>query len=70
MEEYVLICEDSTEGILTGVYEAYPFKKKMGIAHHDNIHLATKEPDTQRLFTQYEHLLTDHEKAGKGTNTN
>ncbi|MDE7477169.1 MAG: TIGR03915 family putative DNA repair protein [Lachnospiraceae bacterium] len=69
MEEYVLICEDSTEGILTGVYEAYPFKKKMEIAHHDNIHLATKEPDTQRLFTQYEHILTDHEKAEKVTNT-
>lgn len=69
MEEYVLICEDSTEGILTGVYEAYQFKKKMGIESHDRIHLATQEPDVQRLFTEYEHIQTDHGKAEKVTNT-
>ncbi|MDE6220705.1 MAG: TIGR03915 family putative DNA repair protein, partial [Lachnospiraceae bacterium] len=69
MEEYVLICEDSTEGILTGVYEAYQFRKRMGIASHDSIHLVTKEPDMQRLFTEYDHIQTDYEKAGKVTNT-
>lgn len=69
MEEYVLICEDSIEGILTGVYEAYPFKKKRGIESHDCIHLATKEPDMQRLFTEYDHIQTDREKAEKVTNT-
>lgn len=69
MEEYVLVCEDSAEGILTGVYEAYQFKKRMGIASHDNIHLATREPDIQRLFTAYEHIQTDHAKAGKVTDT-
>lgn len=69
MEEYVLICEDSTEGILTGIYEAYQFKKKMGITSHECIHLATKEPDMQRLFTQYSHIHTDHEKAEKVTRT-
>lgn len=69
MQEYVFICEDSTEGILTGVYEAYRFKKKMGIASHDCIHLAIKEPDMQRLFTEYGYIRTDHEKAAKVTNT-
>ena len=69
MEEYVLICEDSMDGILTGVYEAYQFKKKRGIASHDCIHLATREPDTQRLFTEYEHIRADHGKAEKVTNT-
>lgn len=69
MDEYILICADSTEGILTGIYEAYQFKKDMGIASHDSIHLATKEPDMQRLFTQYSHIRTDHEKAEKVTNT-
>ena len=27
VKEYILICEDSTEGILTGVYEAYQLLK-------------------------------------------
>ena len=67
MQEYVLICEDSTDGILTGVYEAYQFKKKMGIESHACIHLATKEPDMQRLFTEYDHIPADHTKAGKVT---
>ena len=42
MEEYVLICEDSMEGILSGIYEAYQYKKEMGIEHHESIHLAVK----------------------------
>ncbi len=69
VKEYILICEDSTEGILTGVYEAYQLKKKMGIESHDNIHLATRQPDMQRLFTQYEQIQTDSEKAEKVINT-
>lgn len=69
MEEYVLICEDSAEGILTGVYEAYQFKKRRGIASHDCIHLAAKEPDMQRLFREYSNVQTDLEKAEKVTNT-
>ncbi len=69
MEEYVLICEDSTEGILTGVYEAYLFKKKRELASHDCIHLVTEEPDVQRLFTEYIHVGADHSKAEKVTNT-
>ncbi len=69
MEEYVLICEDSTEGILTGVYEAYRFKKDRGIASHDAIHLVTAEPEVQRLFTEYVHIQADHGKAAKVTGT-
>lgn len=69
MEEYILICEDSMEGILTGVYEAYQFKKENGIESHNRIHLAVREPDMQRLFTQYAYVQTDHEKAGKVTDT-
>ncbi len=69
MEEYVLVCEDSMEGILTGIYDAYQLKKERGIESHDSIHLAVKEPDTQRLFTQYEHIQTSSEKAGKVTDT-
>lgn len=39
IEYYVLICEDSMEGILTGVYEAYQIKKDKGIESHDSIRL-------------------------------
>ncbi len=65
MEEYVFICEDSLEGIFSGVYEAYEFKKQEGLESHDMLHLAVKEPDMQRLFTQYIKLETDEDKAKK-----
>lgn len=65
MEEYVFICEDSIDGILTGVYEAYQFKKEEGIESHDRIHLAVNQPDTYRLFTQYRRIETELEKSAK-----
>lgn len=65
MEEYVFICEDSIDGIMTGVYEAYQFKKEEGIESHDVLHLAVREPDTCRLFTQYITIETDREKSAK-----
>ena len=69
MEEHVLICEDSMEGILTGIYEAYQFKKDKGIASHDAIHLAVREPDQCRFFTEYHKIETVHTKAEKVTQT-
>ena len=65
MEEHVFICEDSIDGILTGVYVAYQFKKEEGIESHDSLHLAIGEPDTIRLFTQYHCVYTDREKSKK-----
>ena len=69
MEEYVLICEDTIEGILTGVYDAYQLKKENGIESHNTIHLSVKEPDMMRLFTHYDNIATDNNKAGKVINT-
>ena len=46
MYEYVLLCEDSMEGILSGVYEEYRLKKENSIESHDANHLETKSPDT------------------------
>lgn len=69
MEEHVLICEDSIEGILTGIYEAYQYKKNHGINSHDWIHLEVKEPDICRLFTCYTKVETDSEKAEKVSRT-
>lgn len=65
MEEYVFICEDSLEGIFSGIYEAYQFKKEEGIESHDMLHLAVREPEIHRLFTQYIKLETDQVKAEK-----
>lgn len=65
MEEYTFICEDSIDGILTGIYEAYQFKKEEGIESHDMLHLAVKEPEIHRLFTQYINVETDTEKSAK-----
>lgn len=69
MEEHVLICEDSIDGILTGIYEAYQYKKDNGIDSHDWMHLAVKEPDIGRLLTRYTKIETDAEKAQKVSRT-
>lgn len=69
MEEYVLICEDSIDGILTGIYEAYSYKKETGIASHDYIHVQVGEPASHRLFTTYERVETNPEKVAKVTAT-
>lgn len=69
MCEYVLLCEDSMEGILSGVYEAYRFKKEQGIESHEVIHLAVNNPDTYRLFTDYRTVETNYENADKVINT-
>ena len=47
MEEYYLICEDSLEGIFTGVYDAYLWKQPL-----ERVHLLTREEDNYRLFAQ------------------
>lgn len=69
MEEYVLICEDSIDGILTGIYEAYVYKRMQGIDTHNRIHVQAGEPQSYRLFTTYESVETQPEKAAKVTAT-
>jgi len=69
MDEHVFICEDSIEGILSGVYEAYSFKKEHKIESHAFLHLATKSPDTYRLFTEYTTLEANDGNACKVINT-
>ena len=56
----VFLCEDSLDGILTGVYEAYD--SRLG---HRNIRLKTEEMDTMELFCEYRTVRTDLEKAEK-----
>lgn len=56
----VFVCEDSLDGILTGVYEAWD--SRLG---HENVKLKTDEPDTLELFCEYRSVKTDLEKAEK-----
>ncbi|MCD8039208.1 MAG: TIGR03915 family putative DNA repair protein [Lachnospiraceae bacterium] len=69
MCEQVIICEDSMEGILSGVYEAYRIKKEKGIESHAFIHLVTRHPDMYRLFTEYTAQETNPENADKVAGT-
>ena len=54
----VLLCEDSAEGIFTGVYEAYALKRS-----HESIRLRTGGETQTSLFTEYREIATDEEKA-------
>ena len=67
--ETVLICEDTLDGVFTGIYEAYRLKKDNSIESHDLIHLAVNEPFSQKLFTDYISIETNLEKSEKVSRT-
>lgn len=60
MEEYYLICEDSLEGVFTGIYAAYRMKRP-----REQIHLLTGEEENYRLFAVYEQCLAREEQAAR-----
>lgn len=64
MEEYYLVCEDSLEGIFTGIYDAY--LKKMP---HEQIHICVGEDENYRLFAVYENCPADEKKAASVART-
>lgn len=64
MEEKYLICEDSPEGIFTGIYEAYALREG-----HEHIHLQIGEEDDLRLFAEYVHIVPDPVKTDKVART-
>lgn len=53
-------CEDSLDGILTGIYDAWD--SRLG---HGNVKLKTDEQDTLELFCGYRQVKTDAVKAEK-----
>lgn len=57
--EICLLCEDSLEGILTAVYEAYRLK-----LCHETTRIVCGE-EQWRLFTEYMRIETEEEKARK-----
>ncbi|WP_075717412.1 TIGR03915 family putative DNA repair protein [Roseburia sp. 499] len=61
---YIFLCEDSVDGIFTGVYDAWA-------SHygHRNISLTTRTPDNYTLFDEYISVTPDAEKSHKVGNT-
>ncbi|MDE7247738.1 MAG: TIGR03915 family putative DNA repair protein [Lachnospiraceae bacterium] len=64
MEEKYLICEDSLEGIFTGIYEAYALREG-----HAHVHIQIGEEENLRLFAVYLHILPDSVKTDKVAQT-
>lgn len=64
MEEKYLICEDSLEGIFTGIYEAYALREG-----HEHVHIQIGEEDNLRLFAVYLHIFPDAVKTDKVVRT-
>ncbi|MBO5199380.1 MAG: TIGR03915 family putative DNA repair protein [Lachnospiraceae bacterium] len=58
----VYLCEDSVDGIFTGVYDAWA--SRLG---HDNVKLLAQSGEVYEpeLFCEYQRVETDPEKAGK-----
>lgn len=56
--KHIFLCEDSLEGILSGVYTAW--SARVG---HGNVELRTWENDNLELFCEYHTIETDMEKA-------
>ncbi len=61
---YTYICDNSIDGILTGIYDAYADRHPL----HD-IHLSVSEGMNFSLFTQYIDVTPDTIKASKVANT-
>lgn len=64
MEEKYLVCEDSLEGIFTGIYEAYALREG-----HERLHLQIGEEENFRLFAEYMHIVPDPVKTDKVAET-
>lgn len=64
MEEKYLICEDSIEGVFSGIYDAYALREG-----HEHIHIQIGEEDNLRLFASYLHIQPDSVKTVKVAET-
>lgn len=64
MEEKYLICEDSLEGIFTGIYDAYALREG-----HEHVHIQVGEEENLRLFANYMYISPDPVKTEKVAGT-
>ena len=61
----ILQCEDSLEGILTAIYDAFVEKNKRQVFHDGDIAIAIGENHTISLFAEQKEVSTDLDKAQK-----
>lgn len=64
MEEKYLVCEDSIEGIFTGIYDAYALREG-----HEHVHIQVGEEGNYRLFADYLYIQPDSVKTEKVART-
>ena len=62
--EHVLLCEDSEEGVFSGIYEAYARKFDL-----NNTRICMGGENELRLFATYHQIEKDNEKAAKVART-
>ena len=56
----ILICDDTDVSIFTAIYEAYENK-----LNHENTEIQIGEDDNLRLFSVYQRITSNNEKAEK-----
>ncbi len=61
---YLYVCEDSIDGIFTGVYDAWASRHG-----HANVRLTTRQPENYSLFSEYIAVQTDYGKSQKVART-
>lgn len=61
---HVFICENTPNGILTGVYDAWELKIQENCAHAD-LYLVSEQPDNYELFCTYHTVTPSSSKAEK-----
>ncbi|MBQ8280727.1 MAG: TIGR03915 family putative DNA repair protein [Roseburia sp.] len=61
----ILQCEDSLEGILTAIYDAFVEKNKMPAFHVGDIGIVIGENHTMSLFARQVEVMTDLDKVQK-----
>lgn len=78
---YTFICEDSPNGILSGIYDAWSFKIEQNCrfragettattpCSHEDISLLCREPDNYQLFCNYLPVAVSAEKSDKVART-
>lgn len=64
MEEKYLICENSIEGVFSGIYDAYALRES-----HEHLHIQIGEEENLRLFAEYMNIIPDSVKTGKVVET-
>lgn len=64
MNKKILLCEDSLDGIFTGIYEAWLYRNDS-----EAVKLAVVDQGTMELFAEYQTVLTDAGKAARVSRT-